>query len=359
MTAFLRASSDKFSDVNGGSDCGATCEATCNTASYDAATVTYKCPPSGYGDPKPVGSDCDLKRDYKDFDSTGNSVNEVSDVAQSCRKDGDCVNSHPPWWGTCVNGSCRWWSSQLQHQELVHVDAEPANTAGNSVNQGSDVAGKICEKDEDCYAWWTRRKYVCFRGICVPGDGSSQLQRQELVHIDAKSAFEFEKPDALKVFKGISKRLFQGKKIEDLIQQACVQDDQKFGNTIEQFLVLIARQNKDDARVAMEKLSDMMQDVVYGAFDRCKVPEMDLNKLHQALTIMGEPNKFKYTSNGHIVINQYDITHDLGWATQDWWVYEDYEEFGIYLGRILDLIGGPKFKREAAVAVEEPALLIA
>jgi hypothetical protein len=63
MTAFLKAQTDKLSEVNAGSDCddATSCEATCNDARYITGTVTYKCPLSGVGDPVVDGADCTLK----------------------------------------------------------------------------------------------------------------------------------------------------------------------------------------------------------------------------------------------------------------------------------------------------------
>ena len=66
MTAYLKGLREKFTQVNGGDDCPDTgdCAATCNRANYEAGSATYRCPPSGKGDPEVVGDDCTLLRNH-------------------------------------------------------------------------------------------------------------------------------------------------------------------------------------------------------------------------------------------------------------------------------------------------------
>jgi len=93
-------------------------------------------------------------------------------------------------------------------------------------------------------------------------------------------------------------------------------------------------------------------------FMRCAAPKKFKDDIAFARGIVKDLNNFTYTAEKHITIKGLDISPELDKA-MSFWSTQNYD-FGLHIGdmyrQVFTKFGGI---REAAVALEQPALLIA
>jgi len=222
-----------------------------------------------------------------------------------------------PFLALLSSSSAKESTLQLQHQELAHVDAELANTVGNSMNQGSDVERT---------------------GPKVEGEG-------------VQTALRFSDSDAVAVYKGIAEGLYRDKDLEAQIQTTCVHGVRQFNDAIRKVFTRLQWRDEIQAKRAFqEDLARVLKRAVYTTFLACGGSKfVDLHRMFKAIRFM-ENGRFEYNDGKRIKINGKDITGEWGIAVSYW--PQNYSQFGLYLGKVLDELAGSKVEGEGV----QPAL---
>jgi len=230
-----------------------------------------------------------------------------------------------PFLALLSSSSAKESTLQLQHQELAHVDAELANTVGNSMNQGSDVERT---------------------GPNVEGEG-------------VQTALRFSDSDAVAVYKGIVEGLYRDKRVEGQIQTTCLRGVDKWNDVIRKVKGALMIPDEIGAKFTFQReFSRMLKQTVYDTLLACNCDKIvDVSRLRIAIYFI-QFGPFEY-KDGRIKINYKDITGDLKIALSNW--PRNYNQFGLYLGKVLKQLSPPPVpvKGKAAEAVEEEAVLIA